>query len=101
MAKGSMRENMPQVTALIDDLRSAFGEEYIDSILRAGMAGKPVFYASENGYRVGTPVAHGVKVVADERGTRCIVVDRDGNRRRYIEEQGRQTKTKGIDEWRQ
>jgi hypothetical protein len=61
MAKGGMREAMPQTAKLIDDLRSAFGAEYIDKIIRAGMAGHPVFYASENGHAVGTPVLMGVR----------------------------------------
>ncbi|UOD30716.1 hypothetical protein INH39_02930 [Massilia violaceinigra] len=68
MAKGSMREQMPVVAEWIDDLRSAFGADYIDSILRAGMRGKPVFYASENGHTVGTPVPVGVRVGTDARG---------------------------------
>lgn len=59
MAKGSMREQMPVVTAFIDQLREAFGREYIDDIIRAGMRGKPVFHATENGHEVGTPVYQG------------------------------------------
>jgi hypothetical protein len=77
MAQGHMRERMPQVAALIDDLRAAFGEEYIDSILRAGMAGKPVFYASENGHAVGTPVPHGVRIGRDDRGNSVNLDDPD------------------------
>lgn len=59
MAKGSMREQMPVVTAFIDQLREVFGREYIDDIIRAGMRGKPVFHATENGHEVGTPVYRG------------------------------------------
>ena len=59
MAKGSMREQMPVVTAFIDQLREVFGREYIDDIIRAGMRGKPVFHATENGHEVGTPVYQG------------------------------------------
>ncbi|NHZ84184.1 hypothetical protein F2P44_33800 [Massilia sp. CCM 8695] len=68
MAKGSMREQMPMVAEFIDDLRSAFGADYIDSILREGMRGKPVFYATENGHTVGTPVPVGIRVGTDARG---------------------------------
>lgn len=57
MAKGSMREAMPMAAGFIDYLRREFGTEYIDGIIRAGMAGEPVFYASENGHTVGTPLA--------------------------------------------
>lgn len=61
MSKGSLREHMPTIAALIDDLRQAFGKEYIDKIIRAGISGKPVFFASENGYTVGTPVPVGIR----------------------------------------
>lgn len=60
MAKGSMREQMPVVTAFIDQLREVFGREYIDDIIRAGIRGKPVFHATENGHEVGTPVYQGL-----------------------------------------
>ena len=75
MAKGGMRDKMPVVTAWIDGLREAFGAEYIDGIIRAGMKGRPVFYASENGHVVGTPVPVG-KRAAD-------YVDPDAGKSRY------------------
>lgn len=56
MSKGRMREQMPEVAAWVDDLRSAFGEEYVNKIIAAGMRGEPVFSASENGHVIGTPV---------------------------------------------
>lgn len=51
----SLREQMPQVAAIIDDLRKAFGEDCINSAIRAGIKGKPSFYATENGHTIGTP----------------------------------------------
>ncbi len=57
MAKGSMREQMPVVTALIDGLRAAFGKELIDGQIRKGINGQPTFWASENGHEVGTKAA--------------------------------------------
>ena len=56
MSKGSLRGEMPTVTSIIDGFRDAFGKVYIDSIIRAGMRGQPVFYASENGHTIGTPL---------------------------------------------
>lgn len=56
MKKGSMREQMPVVTALIDGLRAAFGTEMIDGQIRRGVNGEPTFYAYENGHTVGTKV---------------------------------------------
>lgn len=73
MAKGDMREQMPTVAAFIDDLRTTFGTDYINNILRAGINGKPVFYASENGHTVGTVVPVGVRVGTNARGNRCLL----------------------------
>jgi hypothetical protein len=50
----SLRDEMPGVTAFIDDLRAAFGREYIDGMVRAGMKGAPVFWAAEGGHELGT-----------------------------------------------
>jgi hypothetical protein len=58
---GSMREAMPTVAAWIDELRAEFGAEGIDAQIRAGMRGEPVFWASEAGHTVGTPVTKGVE----------------------------------------
>lgn len=62
MSKKTMREQMPMVTAFIDDLRAAFGKEMIDGQIRKGMRGEPVFHAVENGHQVGTPIEHGKRV---------------------------------------
>lgn len=56
MSKHSLREEMPAVTRIIDGFRAAFGKAYIDGIIRAGMRGQPVFWASENGHTIGTPL---------------------------------------------
>ena len=71
MSKGSMRDAMPITSAWIDDMRSAFGKEYIDGIIRRGMRGEAVFSASENGHSIGTPVARGVRIGLDAKGDRC------------------------------
>ena len=55
----SLRDQMPQVAAFIDDLREAFGREVIDGQIRAGLAGQPVFHAREGGHEIGTPVPKG------------------------------------------
>lgn len=85
MAKGSLRDQMPVVTAWIDGLRSAFGAESIDKVIKDGMRGKPVFFASENGHTVGTPVPRGTRVLKDERGNSSIVEDGAGNRFRHVD----------------
>ena len=51
-----LRQKMPLVAAFIDDLRTEFGAEYINDIIRSGIDGQPVFHASENGHQVGTPL---------------------------------------------
>lgn len=75
MAKGSMRDQMPVVTAWIDSLREAFGAEHIDSVIKAGMRGAPVFFASENGHTVGTPAPPRWRVLKDEQGNRTVVMN--------------------------
>jgi hypothetical protein len=51
----SLRDEMPQTAAWIDDLRAAFGAAGINAQIKKGMAGLPgFFYASENGHEVGT-----------------------------------------------
>jgi hypothetical protein len=51
---GSLREEMPAVAAFGDELRQAFGREYVDGAIRQGLRGRPVFWASENGREIGT-----------------------------------------------
>jgi hypothetical protein len=70
--KGSMRDAMPGTTAWIDEFRAVFGKDYIDSIIKRGMRGEPVFSASENGYTIGTPVPQGVAISTDKQGNRTV-----------------------------
>lgn len=49
----NLRESMPRVAAWIDDLRAAFGADAINGQIRRGLAGEPVFHASEGGREVG------------------------------------------------
>lgn len=58
--KVSMREQMPQVAAIIDAFREAFGAEVVDVAIRRGMRGGQGFHATENGHEVGTPLYRGV-----------------------------------------
>ena len=51
-----LRETMPTVAAIIDDLRDAFGADVINPSIKGGMAGVPTFYARENGQEIGTPL---------------------------------------------
>lgn len=54
-AEKPLRELMPETAAFIDALREAFGAEVIDPSIRAGIKDKlPTFWASENGYEIGT-----------------------------------------------
>lgn len=50
----SLREQMPVVTAFIDNMREAFGTEFMNDIIKRGGRGEPVFWASENGIEYGT-----------------------------------------------
>ena len=60
MSNGNMREQMPQVAAIIDAFREAFGAEVVDAAIRRGIRGGQGFHAAENGHEVGTPVYRGV-----------------------------------------
>ncbi len=60
MSNGNMREQMPQVAAIIDAFRQAFGAKEVDAAIRRGMRGGQGFHATENGHEVGTPVYRGV-----------------------------------------
>lgn len=51
-----LRETMPITAAWIDDLREVFGKEAIEQPIRDGLAGRPCFYAKENGTEIGTPI---------------------------------------------
>lgn len=74
MSKGSLREQMPVVTEWVDSMRQVFGKAHINGQIRAGINGKPVFYASENGHTVGTKPKRGWRVLKDERGNPTRVV---------------------------
>lgn len=52
----NLRDEMPIVAAFIDELREQFGKAEIDAQIRKGMAGLPVFWASENGHEIGTQI---------------------------------------------
>lgn len=60
----SLRDEMPTVAAIVDEWRAVFGKDMVDAQIRAGINGKPTFYASENGHEIGTPdnSAPGIKL---------------------------------------
>lgn len=84
-----MREQMPVTAGWIDKLRKAFGTAHIDGQIRKGMRGEATFWASENGYEVGTKGREGVRVVKDAKGNRTVMIDGDGKRWRYEDGQYR------------
>lgn len=47
--KGGMRQQMPVVAAWVDELREAFGREFIDGQIQRGMRGEGTFWAQETG----------------------------------------------------
>lgn len=49
-----IREKMPWVASILEDLGNHFGAEAIEDMVNRGFAGEPTFYAVENGVRVGT-----------------------------------------------
>lgn len=53
---------MPETAAFLDALCDAFGRDEIHGQIRQGLAGEPVFYASENGHEIGTrrPTGNGI-----------------------------------------
>lgn len=99
MAKGSMREQMPVVAAWIDQMRAAFGAEHIDQVIKAGMRGAPVFFASENGHAVGTPAPPGWRVLRDDRGNRTVVMDGDRQVDQQADDGDRRQNQKGTERW--
>jgi len=58
MSGKSLRDQMPLVTAFIDECREVFGEQSINQSIRAGIDGQPTFWARENGIEIGTLPAH-------------------------------------------
>jgi hypothetical protein len=99
MAKGSMREQMPVVTAWIDQMREAFGAEHIDGVIKSGMRGEPVFFASENGHTVGTPAPPGWRVLRDEQGNRTVVMDGDKQVSNTADDGDRRKNQTGREAW--
>lgn len=63
----SLRDSMPGVAAIVDDLRAAFGVAEIHGQIRLGMNGGGTFLASENGKTVGSiaPIVGQVVVGCD------------------------------------
>lgn len=63
------RTAMPGVAAFVDQLRKAFGADYINAIMQRGIRGEPVFHAKENGFEIGTPLTEPKVVVSwDAKG---------------------------------
>lgn len=56
LTPGHLREKMPGVTAWIDSLREAFGNEMVDQMIRTGLRDR-TFWAVEKGMVVGRPPA--------------------------------------------
>jgi hypothetical protein len=68
------RDAMPKTAEFVDALRSAFGTDYINDLLRRGVRGEPVFYAKEAGFEIGTPLEQGkVAVKFDQYGVAYVV----------------------------
>lgn len=70
MKQKELKEKMPVVAALIEELASAFGKETIHGQVRRGLNGEPTFWATENGYTIGTPVDSGARarITWDDKG---------------------------------
>lgn len=98
MAKGSMRDRMPVVTAWIDGMRAAFGKEHIDAVIKAGISGKAVFHASENGHTVGTRAPAGWRVIKDASGA-VVVMDGDKQVDQQADDGDRRRNQQGVDAW--
>ena len=98
MAKGSMREQMPVVAAWIDEMRNAFGAAHIDEVIKAGMRGQAVFYASENGHAVGTLALPGWRVIKDAGGA-LVVMDGDKQVNQHADDGDRRRNQQGVEAW--
>lgn len=65
----NLRQEMPRIASMIDDLRREIGLLPVDRQIRRALRGEPVFYAKENGREIGTPLKRGtVEIYWDERG---------------------------------
>jgi hypothetical protein len=73
-----MRNDMPTISGIVDDLRRQYGLLPIDRQIRRAMRGEPTFFAKENGHTIGTPSKRGtVEIYSDDRGvsqTRPVVI---------------------------
>lgn len=67
MTSRNLRESMPLVTTLIDELREAFGTDEINAQIKLGIQGAQTFHASENGIEVGTRFAEPVKYITADK----------------------------------
>lgn len=54
MKQREFREKMPWCASIIDDLVREFGQEFVHGQIRQGLAGRPTFWAQENGHEIGT-----------------------------------------------
>jgi hypothetical protein len=66
--KKNLRQEMPTITAIVDMVREIAGKEAVDQNIRAGLNGKPLFWARENGHELGTRDTSQTSVIRyDER----------------------------------
>lgn len=98
MSDGNMREQMPQVAAIIDAFREAFGANEVNAALRRGMRGGQGFHATENGFEVGTPIIRGVRIGMDERGNRTNLDDPHASPEPYLRRMGEVAWQQVLDE---
>lgn len=75
MEKKELREKMPMIAALIDDLRGAFGAALVHGAIREGIAGNLTFYASENGHEIGSRETSAKRMVGFDRLGRSFAYD--------------------------
>lgn len=76
----SLREEMPLVTAFIDDLRAAFGADQINASIKAGINGAGTFYASENGREIGSKSQPGGVVLTADQLYLCLEEKKDAKK---------------------
>lgn len=69
-SRRSLREDMPIAAELVDCLREAFGQDYIDGLIRRGRRGEPVFFVREGQFEFGTRLIQGDTVPWDRGSIR-------------------------------
>jgi hypothetical protein len=53
---------MPFAASIIDEWREVFGVEWVNALIKAGMAGQPnMFHVKESGIELGTPFDVGLE----------------------------------------